>query len=106
HDPGPVGGSISVGGYAHAFLWQNGVLRDLGTLGGSTSVANAVNNYGQVAGWSYTARGQQHAFLWDPVNGMRDLGALGGTGSAAYGINDAGQVAGTAQNAAGTPRAF
>ena len=38
---------------AHAFLWQNGRMRDLGTLPGeSNSGATAINERGQVVGSS------------------------------------------------------
>jgi probable HAF family extracellular repeat protein len=71
---------------AHAVLWKNGEITDLGTLdGGYETVAFAVNSRGQVAGagfntvpdpFSFTGT-QQRTFLWD--NGvMRDLGTLGG----------------------------
>jgi len=35
---------------------------DLGTLGGSSSVANGINKAGQVVGQSNTASGQDHAY--------------------------------------------
>jgi probable HAF family extracellular repeat protein len=92
----------------HAFLWQNGAMTPLGTLGGTNSVAYGINASGQVVGESFTASGADHAFLWTPTtpNGntgsMIDLLTLGGTQSQAFGINDAGQVVGTADIAGDT----
>jgi probable HAF family extracellular repeat protein len=37
---------------------------DLGALGGAHSIASAVNNGGQIAGYSLTAGGLPHAVLW------------------------------------------
>ena len=43
--------------------YSNGTMHDLGTLGGTTSYAAAINNSGQVVGHAVTAAGDQHAFL-------------------------------------------
>ncbi len=68
---------------------------DLGTLGGTQSRALAVNDQGQVVGWSETGTATR-AFIWDSLHGMRALGTLGGANSRAYAINSAGQVVGEA----------
>ena len=51
---------------------------DLGTLGGADSSAVAVNDSGEVVGWSDTPAGDQHAFSWTASGGMVDLGTLPG----------------------------
>lgn len=82
-----------------------GVMREIGTLGGPTSIAFAVNNHGQIVGRSRTADGQDHAFLYD-AGTFVDLGTLGGTQSEARAINDLGQIVGLARTANGARRAF
>jgi probable HAF family extracellular repeat protein len=49
-----------------AFVWQNGKRTQLGALpGGRWSEATAINDRGQVVGWS-TGKGRQRAVLWTP----------------------------------------
>jgi probable HAF family extracellular repeat protein len=79
------------------------VIRDLGTLGGRQSVVAGINGRGQVVGWSTTAGGLRHAFLWEKGR-MRDLGALPGDRySEAVAINDRGQVVGNSWNKGDAP---
>lgn len=85
----------------HPFLWRNGKMTDLGTLGGGQlAFANAsgVNDFGQVTGSSQIADHQpSHPFLWQSGK-MYDLGSLGGY-AGGRGINSYGQVVG----GSGTP---
>ena len=73
-------------------------MTDLGTLGGTVSVANALNEAGQVVGWALDSNGQQHAVLWQ-YGHVRNLGELtDGTNGAseATDINNLGQIVGNA----------
>ena len=67
---------------------------ELGSLGGSTSVAVGINDRQQVAGTSSIAGdAAMHAFLWTAANGFVDLGTLGGTSSfVAYRSDDPGET--------------
>jgi probable HAF family extracellular repeat protein len=81
-----------------AFLDNQGMLTDLGTLGGNVSVATSINASGQVVGYSTTTSGNyllQDGFIWRQGVGMQDLGALTvGGSSGALAINDGGDVVG------------
>ena len=80
----------------HPFLWENGTLSDLGSLGGTFAIAQCANNQGQVIGQSnLTGDSEQHAFFWDHGT-LTDLGTLGGTFSVAFWLNNAGEAVGFA----------
>jgi|HubBroStandDraft_3_1064219.scaffolds.fasta_scaffold13477_1 probable HAF family extracellular repeat protein len=95
--------SFGEGAETQAFIWQFGVMRRLGTLGGPDSNAFFINDLGQAAGCSLTnstpnaATGFPtfDAFIWE--NGkMIDLnpGNFGGTQGCANFLNNRGQVVG------------
>ena len=90
---------------SHAFLYYDGAMTDLGTLGGKDSYATGINDLGQVVGWSDTASGEKHAFLYSDGN-MTDLGTLGGNESLANAINSKRQVVGGSSLPTGATRAF
>ena len=98
------------------FVWQNGAMTALPTLGGYNGFAASVNNLGQVVGWAETAVHdptcvspqvlQFEAVIWGPANGqIQQLPGLpGDPDTAATAINDKGQVVGISgicQNAVG-----
>ncbi|MGH3074697.1 MAG: hypothetical protein ACRDQC_07220 [Gaiellales bacterium] len=89
----------------HPFLARNGVLTDLGTLGGTDGEGLGVNDSDVVVGDSTTMSGARHAFRWQ-AGTMHDLGTLGGTTSVARSVNGSGEIVGWADNPAGRARAF
>lgn len=79
------------------FLWENGKMTDLGTLGGTCGFPSWINDRGEVVGASDLIGDQtEHAFLWTREKGMQDLGTFGGSDSDASMISDSGQVVGGA----------
>jgi len=100
--PGATGtGYINLG-----FVWENGTMRGLPTLGGNNGFATGANSRGQIVGWAETAvhdatcvPPQQLQFL--PVIYGKQPNAIsalplsaGDTSGAATGINEQGQVVG------------
>jgi probable HAF family extracellular repeat protein len=90
----------------HPFLWENGKMLDLGSLGGAFSVVNGLNDRGNVVGFMTLSGDQfQHPYLWNHGT-LIDLGTLGGSNGEAHGINDAGEVVGVADLPGGSHNAF
>jgi probable HAF family extracellular repeat protein len=72
--------------------------------GGEENQARGVNQYGQVAGTTYSG-GHAQATIWN--GGVpAGIGTLGGADSYGTAINDTGQVTGSASSADGSGRAF
>jgi probable HAF family extracellular repeat protein len=95
NDRGEIVGHASVpDGLVRAFVWKNGIMTDLGSLGGDT-FAEAINNAGQIVGYSYIPGEYivEHAFLY--TNG--NLLNISGTSdiSMANAINNRGDVVGS-----------
>jgi len=97
----PTTGLICLG-----FLWRNGVMTPLSTLGGNNSYATGVNNRGEAVGWAENSTQDPtcvppqvldfEAVIWGPKAGqIQQLPPLAGdTITAAAGINDREQVIG------------
>jgi probable HAF family extracellular repeat protein len=103
---GEVAGDMNVAGFPHAFYYD-GTLHDLGTLGGTSSQANGINEADAVVGWAFVASGQAHPFLWTTGGGMQDLGVPPGmTQAYALAINRGGVVVGYALDGSSQSHAY
>ncbi len=96
NDRGQVVGAVGLGGGFGAFLWKDGFMSILPSLGGPDTSAMAVNDTGQIAGWSDVPGREHRAVLWQDGK-IVELGTYPeGTESFAGDINEMGQIVGTA----------
>jgi probable HAF family extracellular repeat protein len=138
-DLGTLGGTLSQGQYVnangavsgkstlpgdavlHAFLWENGVMTDLGRGFHGPNSAAIINNASEIATGdaqysSTAATGVEtlfcdspfvcHAATWTGAGVITDLGTLGGPGSAGLFVNDSGQVVGVSETTTIDPFGF
>ena len=99
-------GVSSVESGSHAILWIGNTATDLGTFGGSQSIALAINNKGEVSGQASEANdASSTAYIWKR-GVMRRLGMPAGfMHSNAYGLNNEGEACGTVFDEFGTKKA-
>ncbi len=81
-------------------------ITDLGTFGGTYSVASAVNDNGIVVGQAEYPNGDAHAFLYGGALPLTDLMTLGGSFSDATDVNSNKEVVGDAADSADHDQSF
>ena len=86
----------------HAFLWSNGTMTDLGTLGGDNSQGLAINGPGEVVGESGTKTGSSPFLSNASDHKLTGLSFM----NDAFGINDSGQIAGMCNELPANPEIF
>ena len=77
-----------------AALYADGVLTDLGTLGGKMSYGLSINQAGAVTGRADIRTGADRPFRWQRGGAMQNLGHINGFDAGAEDINDKGHVLG------------
>lgn len=99
--------SVAAAG-VHGFYWDSDTgMIDLGSLGGD-SIANGINDSGQIVGYSYLAdQSTIHMVMWTVTGGIVDLGSIDNSGnSLGKAINSAGDIVGQGYDANGKQVAF
>lgn len=94
NNKGQVIGTVYGYGYI-AFLWENGVMTDLGTFDGLACHASDINDSGQIAGYTDRPDLPSTAILWDNLVRI-NLDTLDSPRSLAFAINNKKQVVGWA----------
>ena len=92
-----VGSVDSGANLSTAFVFDVDHMVELATLGGPSSRALAINDYGVVAGYSTEDEAGEHirAVMWIDEE-VQSIGTLGGDGSQAFAINKSGTITGCA----------
>jgi probable HAF family extracellular repeat protein len=95
---GQVGGWSDTAAGQRAFLWEDGVFQNLGSLHGGYSYASALNNHGDVVGASDASVYLYHDGAMIDLNEAlpREEGAIWPRLQDVRGINDLGQIVGLA----------
>src|SRR5258708_18569948 len=100
-----TGWAYSSSTVSDVFLYSNGAMTNLGTLGGPSGIGNGINKSGQVAGYSTNSSGTYRAFLASGGS-ITDIGAPGGGSAGAYPIHHSREGVGPARTAAGSDHPF
>lgn len=101
-----VGLSENTSGVVRAVKWAGAGAVELPTTFAGTSVANAVNDLGFIAGGATGSDGQLHAAVWTPDGTMIDLSAPGEVRSQAHDIDSSGRIVGTVNFGSGDEAFF